>query len=245
MGKCGQGPYADSWTKYHRLPELPSLSEHVLLKVCARFEDQVTTTDDLLPSGEASSYRSNPTYLADFALSRRKPEYVVRSKEIRELNRKREKMDSSVEEVLQRLEKWIQKLPGYEGADMKDTEIGSCITGLKMGDGSAREQAVSSQKILGGLGNIAQEFATKRYCSNMMNWGVLPFTTEHPEILEEGDWVFVPDIREAVMNGRTEIDSYIMRDEPVKLALKLPVMGQREREIMTAGCLINYYRNIN
>lgn len=222
------GPNITDW------PEFAPLADHVLLKVCAKFDDPITTTDDLLPSGEASSYRSNPLYLANFALSRRKPEYGKKAREVQKMK-----------EIPVQLLEQIHQISGLEGISSENTGIGSCITGNKMGDGSAREQAVSSQRVLGGMANIAKEYATKRYGSNLMNWGLLPLLWEKADILEEEDWILLPNIRETLKERKSEIRLVILGTKVVEETCSILELGQREMEIILAGGLINYYRHQN
>ncbi|MFR4555731.1 MAG: hydratase, partial [Peptoniphilus sp.] len=181
------GPNIKDW------PEMSELTDNILLKVCSKIMDPVTTTDELIPSGETSSYRSNPLGLAEFTLSRRDPEYVGRSKEVRELEVARK--DKSLE-VNGELAKVFDKISNKFG-DIKpeETEIGSMIYAIKPGDGSAREQAASCQRVLGGLANICEEYATKRYRSNVINWGMIPFQMKESPDFEVGDYIFVPNIR--------------------------------------------------
>lgn len=231
------GPNISDW------PEFPPLKEHAILKICAKFEDPIVTTDDLLPSGEASSYRSNPGKLAEFALSRRFPEYVSKSKAVRSMDKHIAEGSALKDKHVAQLIEKIHDIKGYENFEIVQARIGSCLCGNILGDGSAREQAVSSQKVLGGLANIAREYATRRYHSNLLNWGVLPFTTSGVKELEDGDWIFVPEIYRCIAEGRREIEAVILRDVPVRIKLMLSEMGERNKKIMLSGCLINYYRH--
>ncbi|MGN1369137.1 MAG: hydratase [Aristaeellaceae bacterium] len=223
-------------------PEFYPLEENILLTVCARFDDRVTTTDDLLPSGEASSYRSNPQYLARFALSRRKPAYVKASRAILALEQQRRQGATPPSDADDVLLRQIQALPGCAGLTWKDIERGSAVAGHLVGDGSAREQAVSSQRVLGGLANFAEEYATKRYFSNLTNWGVLPFVSDQIEQLEEGSCVFVPGIRSAIGRGQREIRAYLLGSQPRELLLKIPELKPLEKKTLMHGCFINYCR---
>ena len=229
------GPNITDW------PKMKALTDDVMLKVVSVIEDPVTTTDELIPSGETSSYRSNPLKLAEFTLSRKDPEYVSRAKAVRELEADREN-NISDEETLSVYKK-------LDAAGVKTnpaaTAIGSTIYAKKPGDGSAREQAASCQKVLGGLANIAGEYATKRYRSNLINWGMLPFVTEEKDIWNIGDYVFVPSIREAILNKSEQIDAYIVGDTVKKISLSLGELTDDERTIILSGCLINYYRDGN
>ena len=224
------GPNIKDW------PEMPALEDDLLVKLCAVIHDPVTTTDELIPSGETSSYRSNPIGLSEFALSRRVPEYVARSKAVRALEEAREKGEVA-DEVKAVLEK-------VGGCSCKTT-IGSCVFANKPGDGSAREQAASCQKVLGGFANICYEFATKRYRSNCINWGILPFTIDKDIdfTYEAGECVFIPNIRTAIKNGIEDIPARVIRaDGSVNdLMLHLKGLTDDEREIILDGCLMNYY----
>ena len=234
------GPNIKDW------PEMPALPENLLLKVASEIHDPVTTTDELIPSGETSSYRSNPLGLAEFALSRKDPAYVGRAKEIQKAEKAIEagKCPLEVLEDLKPVMKTVQTK--FPEAGEGNLGIGSTIFAVKPGDGSAREQAASCQKVLGGWANIANEYATKRYRSNLINWGMLPFITEedHESLsFRNGDYIFVPDIKKAVAEKASEITAYVVKGEELKeLTFKLGDMTDAEREIITKGCLINYYR---
>lgn len=224
------GPNIRDW------PHMPKLEEDLLVRLCAVIHDSVTTTDELIPSGETSSYRSNPIGLSEFALSRRVPEYVGRSKAVRALEEAREQgqVPAEVTEVLSRV-----------GGDAARTTIGSCVFANRPGDGSAREQAASCQKVLGGFANICYEYATKRYRSNCINWGIVPFTmdagTEFP--CEDGDWVYIPGVKAAIAQGVEEMTAKVIRaDGSVReLALRCAGLTADERLILQEGCLMNYY----
>ena len=234
------GPNIKDW------PAMSHLTDHILLRVCSRIMDEVTTTDELIPSGETSSYRSNPLGLAEFTLSRRDPEYVGRSKAVDRLEKARINGGdpSALEPQLAGVFDTIRAIPGQEQIRMADTEIGSVIYAVKPGDGSAREQAASCQRVIGGLANITREYATKRYRSNVMNWGMLPFQMEGEPEFEVGDFLFIPDIRRALDNADKEITAYLIKDGTVKKQnLYLADMTQKEREIVKAGCLINFNRD--
>ena len=213
--------------------------------------DPVTTTDELIPSGETSSYRSNPLGLAEFTLSRRDPEYVERSKKVNELEQNR-KSGKAPLEAGQPLESVFQALGTYLNQSKQmaaETEIGSIIYAVKPGDGSAREQAASCQRVLGGLANIAKEYATKRYRSNVMNWGMLPFLLDEEPDFEVGDFIYVPGIRTALDGDMKHIPAYVVKNRegyPIhEIGLHIADMTPEEREIVKAGCLINYNRNKN
>ena len=239
------GPNIKDW------PEMSPLADNILLKVCSKIMDPVTTTDELIPSGETSSYRSNPLGLAEFTLSRRDPEYVGRTKEVEKVERARvqEGDDRELEQEprLKNIYKGINQIEGNEQVTVKDTEIGSMIYAVKPGDGSAREQAASCQRVIGGLANICKEFATKRYRSNVMNWGMVPFQMEADPEFEVGDYIYVPGVRAALDGDLKNIKAYVLGDGekevPVKtLDLYITDMTAEEREIVKAGCLINYNR---
>ena len=227
------GPNITDW------PKMYPLSENLLVELAAVIHDPVTTTDELIPSGETSSYRSNPLRLAEFTLSRRVPEYVPRAKDVarREALRRSGEVPVDLLEVLGRV--------GDAAALAQTTQFGSCVFANKPGDGSAREQAASCQKVLGGFANICYEFATKRYRSNCINWGILPFTLDEgtPFDYEAGDCVFVPGIRAAIEAGQEDIPAQVIRRDGTVEPLLLHVRGltQDEKEIILDGCLMNYY----
>ena len=235
------GPNIKDW------PEMVALTDNLLLKVVSEIHDPVTTTDELIPSGETSSYRSNPLGLAEFALSRKDPEYVGKAKEVQKAEKSREAGQNPVDalpEVGGVFEALKSNLPQYK-IDNDTVGIGSTIFAVKPGDGSAREQAASCQKVLGGWANIACEYATKRYRSNLINWGMLPFIYESEELpFKNGDYIFVPEIVEAVKNKATDVQAYVVDDDKnVKpFTLKLGEMTDDERDIILKGCLINYNR---
>ena len=237
------GPNIKDW------PQRPALEENILLKVCSKILDEVTTTDELIPSGETSSYRSNPLGLAEFTLSRRDPEYVGRAKEVDALEAAREKGEDVLKLApeLEGVFAAIRTIPGQEQVDPQAVEIGSVLYANKPGDGSAREQAASCQRVLGGLANITQDYATKRYRSNVMNWGMLPFHLQgEPTAFEVGDYIYVPGIRSALDGDLSHIPAYVLRDgRAVEIALYCKDMTENERAIVKAGCLINFNRNRN
>ncbi len=230
------GPNIKDW------PEMEALSDNILLKVCSKILDPVTTTDELIPSGETSSYRSNPLGLAEFTLSRRDPEYVGRAKETDKLERARaagqdaSSLDASLKAVYEKL----AQIPGCADVKPEQVEIGSMIYAVKPGDGSAREQAASCQRVLGGLANIAKEYATKRYRSNVMNWGMLPFQMEAEPEFEVGDYIFVPGVLKALEGDGRNIKAYVIGEELKEITLYLADMTEDEKKIVRAGCLINY-----
>lgn len=233
------GPNIKDW------PAMPALAENLVLKVVSEIHDPVTTTDELIPSGETSSYRSNPLGLAEFALSRKDPAYVGRAKEVQKAQKAIEQGQCPLE-VLEELRPVMAKIKEkFPDAGEGNLGVGSTIFAVKPGDGSAREQAASCQKVLGGWANIANEYATKRYRSNLINWGMLPFIIEEDDkhlSFKNGDYIFVPDIRKAVEDKASDIKAYVAGDEWKEIDLKLGDMTDAEREIILKGCLINYYR---
>jgi aconitate hydratase len=234
------GPNIKDW------PEMSQLADNILLKVCSKIMDSVTTTDELIPSGETSSYRSNPLGLAEFTLSRRDPEYVGRSKAVDKLEKARTagKDVLAEEPELAEVYQTIRTIAGQENLDVAATEIGSMIYAVKPGDGSAREQAASCQRVIGGLANITKEYATKRYRSNVMNWGMVPFQMEEEPNFEVGDYIFVPNIRAALDGDLKDIPAYVIKNgKAEELHLYIADMTPDERKIVKAGCLINYNRN--
>ena len=231
------GPNIKDW------PELEPLAEKILLKVSSKILDDVTTTDELIPSGETSSYRSNPLGLAEFTLSRRDPDYVSRAKAIRDLEDARREGFTS-DEVAGVFEV-INKLEGFENLTPAEVEIGSTIYANKPGDGSAREQAASCQRVLGALANITSEYATKRYRSNCMNWGMVPFQYKGSlDAFNIDDWIFVPRIRTALEGDLSSIHAYVVKDgAATPIELFVADMTPEERQIVEAGCLINFNRS--
>ena len=230
------GPNITDW------PAMSALTDDIVLKVVSLITDPVTTTDELIPSGETSSYRSNPLKLAEFALSRKDPAYVGRAKEVQKAEKARLDGKDPVEafEELKAVSEAIKK--EYPDFDIRKTGIGSTIYAVKPGDGSAREQAASCQKVLGGWANIAKEYATKRYRSNLINWGMLPFIFEQEPPFENGDYIFVPGIRKAIDEKKKEIPAYIVKDgKLVPFTLKMGDITDDERQIILDGCLINFY----
>ena len=215
------------------------LADNLLVELAAVIHDPVTTTDELIPSGETSSYRSNPLRLSEFALSRRCPEYVGRSKAVAadELARRAGNVSDKVKNALAKV--------GDAAALAQNTQFGSCVFANKPGDGSAREQAASCQKVLGGFANICYEFATKRYRSNCINWGILPFTLDADTKFDyaEGDFVFVPAVREKIAAGIEEFPAKVIRANGAVEDITLYVKGltDNEKEIILRGCLMNYY----
>ena len=228
------GPNIKDW------PEQEALAQNILLRVCSKIMDKVTTTDELIPSGETSSYRSNPLGLAEFTLSRRDPGYVQRAKDVRALEKTRLAGEAQSDEALKNaLGKAKNILPDV---DEKTIEIGSVIYCVKPGDGSAREQAASCQRVLGGLANICSEYATKRYRSNVMNWGMLPFQMKNEPAFEIGDYILVPNILDAMDGDMQSIKAYVLGDEVKEIELYIAPMTEDEKKIVKAGCLINFNR---
>lgn len=227
------GPNITDW------PRMPRMENGLLVKLCAVIHDDVTTTDELIPSGETSSYRSNPVKLSEFALSRRVPEYAGRSKAVRGLEVRRAAGDTDSE---------LTSLLSLVGAQAESTSVGSCIFARKPGDGSAREQAASCQKVLGGFANICFEYATKRYRSNCINWGIVPFTLGSGDGADfsVGDWIYVPDLREKLLSGCESFEAKLIRGGSVsEITLYCRGLGSEERRILTDGCLMNYYSACN
>ena len=233
------GPNIKDW------PEMIALTDNLLLKVASVINDPVTTTDELIPSGETSSYRSNPLGLAEFTLSRKDPEYVGRAKAIQAVEKKREELGCfcKADESMKPMMKEIKAKFADREITGSNTGYGSTIFAVKPGDGSAREQAASCQKVLGGWANIAKEYATKRYRSNLINWGMLPFIMEEDFAFDNDDYVFIPGIREAVQNKDEIIKAYVVNKDFKELDLKLGSLTDDERQIIMDGCLINYYKN--
>ena len=224
------GPGIADW------PKIPKLPENLLLNVASVLPDSVTTTDELIPSGETSSYRSNLMKLASFTLSRRDPGYVERARAALAAEEKRASGDAP--------QAWLARLP--EGVSSQNVGFGSCIYANCPGDGSAREQAASCQRVLGGCANIARAYATKRYRSNLVNWGLLPFVTQDEFAGETGDFLWIPGIRSALKKGETEFTGYLLRgDTKTPVALSLPNLATDERRILLNGCLINDYGEKN
>ena len=229
------GPNIKDW------PQQPELTDDLLVKIVSYITDPVTTTDELIPSGETSSFRSNPLRLAEFTLSRKDPAYVGRAKAVKALDEARTAgtLPEEVQAVYAALEK-----AGYK-PNAAATNIGSAIFANKPGDGSAREQAASCQRVLGGAANFAKEYATKRYRSNCINWGMLPFLVEDPSVFELGDCIYLPGVRKALLEAADTMPAVAVKpDGSVKeFAVKLGALTDAERQILADGCLINYYKN--
>lgn len=233
------GPNIKDW------PAMSALPENLVLKVVSEIHDPVTTTDELIPSGETSSYRSNPLGLAEFALSRKDPAYVGRAKEVQKAQKAIEAGTCPLE-VLEELKPVMATIhTAYPEVGEGNLGVGSTIFAVKPGDGSAREQAASCQKVLGGWANIANEYATKRYRSNLINWGMLPFITEesHEALsFQNGDYIFVPNVRKAVEEKWDVVKAFVVGEGLKEIELKLGDLTDNEREIILKGCLINYYK---
>ena len=230
------GPNIKDW------PQMPALTDDLLVRVCSYITDPVTTTDELIPSGETSSYRSNPERLSEFALFRRDPEYVGRSKVMRQIERDREAGKELPEEVMN---VYAALTAAGIANDPKNTDVGSTIFANMPGDGSAREQAASCQRVMGASANFAKAYATKRYRSNCINWGMTPFLVEHPEVFALGDYIFVPGVRKAVLENRESFPAYAVKPDGTvtEFAVSTGKLTEAERQIIADGCLINYYRN--
>lgn len=231
------GPNIKDW------PAIPALTGDLLLKVVSYIDDPATTTDELIPSGETSSFRSNPLRLAEFTLSRKDPLYVERAKEIHALEVLRERGANPAEDgELCAIYDKIKAIPGCESAHPRKTGIGSTIFAKKPGDGSAREQAASCQRVLGAWANIAEEYATKRYRSNLINWGMLPFLTKEAGAIALGSYLYIPNVRTAVEQHLDAIPCYVIGDTVTEISLSLGQLTEDERKIILEGCLINFYR---
>ncbi|MCR5127358.1 MAG: hydratase [Lachnospiraceae bacterium] len=232
------GPNIKDW------PAMVELPENMILRVVSEIHDPVTTTDELIPSGETSSYRSNPLGLAEFALSRKDPEYVGRAKTVQKAQKALEEGKDPAEGFAE-IADVVKAVKAFDASvDLQNLGIGSTIFAVKPGDGSAREQAASCQKVLGGWANIANEYATKRYRSNLINWGMLPFIIPEGELpFKNLDYIFLPGIRSAVKDKVDDIKAYVIKDGQMKeFGLKLGQLTDAEREIILDGCLINYNR---
>ncbi len=238
------GPNIAPW------PAMRALPENLLLKVAAVIQDAVTTTDELIPSGETSSFRSNPLRLAEFTLSRKEPKYVGRARQIQALEQKRQQLLAEGASLESLAAVFSPVVAGGAAAEqvIRETGLGSVIFAVKPGDGSAREQAASCQRVLGGDANVALEYATKRYRSNLINWGMIPFTIAEADKgkFAPDDYLYIPHIRQAVQDGALQVEACLIRgSEQTRIQLKLENLSQQERAIILAGCLINYYANEN
>ena len=230
------GPNIVDW------PKMSALTDNLLLKVVSVIHDPVTTTDELIPSGETSSYRSNPLALAEFTLSRKDPQYVKKAKEIQKAEKARISNKSPID-AMNELEAILTLInEKCTNINNENTGIGSTIYAVKLGDGSAREQAASCQKVLGGWANIAKEYATKRYQSNLINWGMLPLIYKDEPCFENGDYIFIPNIVKAIKTKNNFINAYIVNKSMKEIQFNLGELTDDERKIILKGCLINYYK---
>jgi aconitate hydratase len=230
------GPNIKDWPKMAELPE------NLVIKVVSEIHDPVTTTDELIPSGETSSFRSNPLGLAEFTLSRKDPEYVAKAKEIQKAEIAREE-GRCMGEAVPELRDIMNKIKETYDVCKENTGVGSTIFAVKPGDGSAREQAASCQKVLGGWANIANEYATKRYRSNLINWGMLPFLIEEGELpFANGDYIFIPNIAQAIKDKASTMKAFVVNKDMKEFELKMDALTDDERQIILDGCLINYYK---
>ena len=228
------GPNIKDW------PQMPALAENLILKVVSEIHDPVTTTDELIPSGETSSFRSNPLGLAEFTLSRKDPAYVGRAKEV-QVAEKAIQNGECPAEALPELKSVFEAVhTKYPQVDKTNVGVGSTIFAVKPGDGSAREQAASCQRVLGGMANIAREYATKRYRSNLINWGMLPFVFDGDLVFDKDDYIFVKDIKKAIETKEDTIHAYVVNQGMKEIELHLGNLTDDEREIILKGCLINY-----
>ena len=230
------GPNIKDW------PEMSALTDNLVLKVVSEIHDPVTTTDELIPSGETSSFRSNPLGLAEFTLSRKDLAYVGRAKEVQAAEKARV-AGEDIFAALPEVEEVFNTINGTFNVSPQETQIGSTIFAVKPGDGSAREQAASCQKVLGGFANIANEYATKRYRSNLINWGMLPFLYQGELPFENGDYLFIKDIKKAIEEKNDTIKAYVVNKGMKEFELHLGNLTEDERDIIEKGCLINYYRS--
>jgi len=235
------GPNIKDW------PEMQSLKDNILLKVASKIMDEVTTTDELIPSGETSTYRSNPLKMAEFTLYRRDPAYVTNAKTIGKLEEARlaGENPATVAAELEDVYKKIATLLQGHSVNPMNIEIGSMIYAVKPGDGSAREQAASCQRVLGGLGNICKEYATKRYRSNVINWGMLPFQMKEEPNFSVGDYIYIPNVKKALDGNLQNIQAYVIGKEVKELTLYIAGLTDIERAIIKAGSLINYNKQRN
>jgi len=236
------GPNIKPW------PEMPEMTDDLLIKVITHITDSVTTTDEIIPSGETSSYRSNPIKLAEFTLSRKDPSYVPNAKKIHEYELARENGENNLDEFdeLKTAYENIKKIEGYKDFNPMEIGIGSSIYATKPGDGSAREQAASCQRVLGTWANIAKEYATKRYRSNLLNWGIIPFLIENENLVNKDDFIFIPDIKKSIINKNVSIKAYVLGESPKEISLSLGTLTDDEIDILTSGSLINYNKkNLN
>ena len=233
------GPNIKDW------PKIPSLTEDMLLKVVTYITDPVTTTDELIPSGETSSFRSNPLRLAEYTLCRKDPSYAGKTKEVQKHEIEREKGEDPREtsDEINNVYEKIRTIRGFENIDPKDVGIGSTIYANKPGDGSAREQAASCQRVIGAWANLAKEYATKRYRSNLINWGMVPFLIQGEPVFKKDEYVFIPDLKKAIMEDRKDIKAYAIGKAVTEFTVSVGDLTKDEKNIIIAGCLINYYKS--
>ncbi|HWR61475.1 MAG TPA: hydratase [Clostridia bacterium] len=244
VGKADPGTELEFGPNIKDWPAIPSLTEDLLLKVVTYITDSVTTTDELIPSGETSSFRSNPLRLAEFTLGRKDPSYVGKTKAVQkyELEREAGKDPSLLSEEIRKVYDKLRTIKGFENIDPRKVGIGSTIYANKPGDGSAREQAASCQRVIGAWANLAKEYATKRYRSNLINWGMLPFLIDGEPVFGKDEFIFIPNVRKAVLEGKAEIKAYSIGDEITEFTLSVGDLTMDEKSIISAGCLINYYK---
>jgi len=233
------GPNIKDW------PVIPSLTDDLLLKVVSLITDPVTTTDEFIASGEASSYRSNPQRLAEFTLRGKDSAYVGKAKEVYKLEIERENGSdpTMVSEELNKVYGKIRTIKGFSSINPKNVGIGSTIFANKPGDGSAREQAASCQRVIGAWANLAREYATKRYRSNLINWGMVPFTVSGELAFKKDEYIFIPGLKSAILEGKLEIKAYAIGDAITEFTVNTGELTEDEKDLIAAGCLINYYRN--
>lgn len=231
------GPNIADW------PDMPALGEDILIKIVSVITDPVTTTDELIPSGETSSYRSNPLKLAEFTLSRKDKDYVKNAKKVKQINQNR--INGKLNDEIIKMSDVFKGEFNYDIEDIKKVQISSAIFAIKPGDGSAREQAASCQRVLGAGANIAQAYATKRYRSNLINWGMIPFIYNGKYELKKHDWIFIKGINQAIKNNQNEIIAYVINNEKIinKIVFSIETFTDTEKDILLAGSLINYYRD--
>ena len=227
-----KGPNIEDW------PEIQPVNQHLLLKVAGMYHGSVTT-DDLSPSGDAVAYRSNPSKLANFTMINKDPQYVVRSREIRA----QEKARKSGETLVGEYEETVKKVCALLSCTPEDITIGGVLVGTQVGDGSSREQAASSQKILGGYADIAGEFATKRYRSNLINWGILPLVSDQVEELQEGQYLLIRNVQDVIAHAGEPVKIEVLGSQKV-IEGNIGEMTAEEKEILSCGCLINYNRKL-
>lgn len=229
------GPNITNW------PKMEELTDDIIIRMASVIFDEVTTTDELIPSGETSSYRSNPMKLADFTLSRKDPEYVEYAKSIMKLEMMRKNQNDEIKRNSE-FNKAFNEFFKIKEICLDKVSIGSAIFANMPGDGSAREQAASCQKVLGGLANVAHKYATKRYMSNLINWGIVPFLINNKYVFERGDFIFISDIKKSILKDERDIVAHLFRDEKLKIIeMKIPKLTRKEQKILIKGSLINYY----